>query len=79
MSANTMWSDRLTMLMACASPGSAFAYHLGLTTFKPAVLRRDKTTQVAEKRSVGTPDTSHDSSTTKVEPELAIWLREGAR
>jgi hypothetical protein len=41
MSANTFWSDRLTMLMACASPGSAWAYHLGLATFETGLLRRD--------------------------------------
>lgn len=42
MSATPFGDDRLTMLMACASPGSAFAYHLGLATFGPAVLRRGK-------------------------------------
>ena len=44
MSAKTFWDDRFTMLMACASPGSAWAYHLGLAHFEPSVLRRDKAT-----------------------------------
>jgi hypothetical protein len=45
MSATPFWNDRFTMLMACASPGSAFAYHLGLATFESGMLRRDKTTE----------------------------------
>jgi hypothetical protein len=44
MSARSFWDDRFTMLMACASPGSAWAYHLGLATFEAGLLRRDKAT-----------------------------------
>lgn len=40
--------DRFTMLMACASPGSALAYHLGLVTFGTGMLRRDKATADTE-------------------------------
>jgi hypothetical protein len=45
MSATAFEDDRFTMLMACASPGSAWAYHLGLITFKAGLLRRDKATE----------------------------------
>jgi hypothetical protein len=45
MSATRFTDHRFTMLMACASPGSAYAYHLGLATFGPALLRRSKATQ----------------------------------
>ena len=47
MSATPFWNERFTMLMACASPGSAFAYHLGLATFGSGMLRRDKATESA--------------------------------
>jgi hypothetical protein len=42
MSAKAFWNDRFTMLMACASPGSALAYHLGVATFETGMLRGDK-------------------------------------
>jgi hypothetical protein len=48
MSHRSFTSDRFTMLMACASPGSALAYHLGLATFETGMLRRDKATIEAE-------------------------------
>jgi hypothetical protein len=77
MSANTFWSDRMTMLMACASPGSALAYHLGLATFRPVVLRRDKTTETGAAQPAPVGETTN--ATPKAEPLLSIWLREGAR
>jgi hypothetical protein len=43
MSAKIVWDDRFTMLMACASPGSALAY-LDLNRSRPSVLRRDTAT-----------------------------------
>ena len=44
MSAKTFWDDRFTMLMACASPGSALAYHQTLAQDRPGTLRRSKAT-----------------------------------
>lgn len=40
MSAKIQWSERLEMLMACASPGSALAYY----ELKANLVRRDKAT-----------------------------------
>ena len=76
MSASTVWSDRMTMLMACASPGSALAYHLGLATFEPAVLRRGNATE-----TVAQPARAAEATTgaPEAKPALSIWLREGAR
>lgn len=40
MNPRTLWDERLGMLMACGSPGSALAYHLGQTTFNPMMVQR---------------------------------------
>jgi hypothetical protein len=40
MNRKTLWDERLGMLMACGSPGSALAYHLGQTTFEPKMVQR---------------------------------------
>jgi len=45
MESRTLWDEPLGMLMACGSPGSALAYHLGLTTFEPGMVRRNITTE----------------------------------
>jgi hypothetical protein len=42
MNPRTLWDERMGMLMACGSPGSALAYHLGQTTFEPLMVRRGK-------------------------------------
>jgi hypothetical protein len=61
MSATPFWNDRFTMLMACASPGSAFAYHLGLATFGSGMLRRDTTTETpAESDGAAAPAPNED-------------------
>jgi len=44
MNRKTLWDQRLGMLMACGSPGSALAYHLGQTTLEPEMVRRNKAT-----------------------------------
>ncbi len=44
MNRKTLWDERLGMLMASGSPGSALAYHLGQTTFQSLMLRRNTTT-----------------------------------
>ena len=40
MNPRTLWDERMGMLMACGSPGSALAYHLGQTTFQPMMVQR---------------------------------------
>ena len=40
MSARSLFNERFGMLMACASPGSAMAYHLGAGAAKPDLVRR---------------------------------------
>ena len=43
MNPRTLWDERMGMLMACGSPGSALAYHLGQTTFQPMMVQRGRT------------------------------------
>src|SRR5882672_3055180 len=43
MNPRTLWDERMGMLMACGSPGSALAYHLGQTTFGSMMVQRSKT------------------------------------
>jgi hypothetical protein len=66
MSAKTFWDDRFTMLMACASPGSAFAYHLGLTRFGPDVLRRDMATPETAATAEADPVKKADDALTEL-------------
>jgi hypothetical protein len=40
MSARSLFNERFGMLMACASPGSALAYHLGTDATRPALVQR---------------------------------------
>ena len=42
MSTRTLFTERFGMLMACASPGSAWAYHLGTSVSKPDVVQRSR-------------------------------------
>src|SRR3954447_22942510 len=47
MSARSLFNERFGMLMACASPGSALAYHLGTDATEPELVQRgtaDQTT-----------------------------------
>jgi hypothetical protein len=41
MQSRTLWDEPQGMLMACGSPGSALAYHLGQTVFDPEMVRCD--------------------------------------
>ena len=50
MSARSLFNERFGMLMACASPGSALAYHLGTHATKPVLVQRS--------RSAGTHETA---------------------
>jgi uncharacterized protein DUF3563 len=43
MSARSLFNERFGMLMACASPGSALAYHLGTTKSEADLVRRTST------------------------------------
>src|SRR5512139_2320848 len=40
MRSNTSGGSKFTLLMACASPGSALAYHLGLASNQAGLMRR---------------------------------------
>ena len=43
MNARSLFNERFGMLMACASPGSALAYHLGAATSKNNLVHRIST------------------------------------
>jgi hypothetical protein len=60
MNPKTLWDERMGMLMACGSPGSALAYHLGQTTFGPTMVQRGK----ASESCVAQPDWSPASGAT---------------
>ena len=47
MNSKTLWTQRLGMLAACGSPGSALAYHLGLSVFEPGIPRRNIATETS--------------------------------
>ncbi len=40
MTTKSLFNERFGMLMACASPGSAWAYHLGTNASKASLVRR---------------------------------------
>lgn len=40
MTGRSLFNERFGMLMACSSPGSALAYHLGMDVAQTAVVRR---------------------------------------
>jgi uncharacterized protein DUF3563 len=42
MSARSLFNERFGMLMACASPGSAMAYHLGTSTAEDNLVQRTR-------------------------------------
>jgi Protein of unknown function (DUF3563) len=60
MNPRTLWDERMGMLMACGSPGSALAYHLGQTTFGPMMVQRGKTLE----SSLAQPERTPASDTT---------------
>ena len=67
MKSRTLWNERLGMLAACGSPGSALAYHLGVSLFEPGMMRRNIATKLpadpaeqvlGEKNTLRKPDAS---------------------
>ena len=73
MSTRSLFNERFGMLMACASPGSAWAYHLG-TESKTGLVRRTRT--AAEKASV-VPDSGKNwLSRALVRLERWSWERQ---
>lgn len=60
MNPRTLWDERMGMLMACGSPGSALAYHLGQTTFRPDMVQRGTTPE----SSLAQPERTPASGTT---------------
>ena len=72
MSTRSLFNERFGMLMACASPGSAWAYHLG-TESKADLVRR---TRAAEKAR-GVPDSGKNwLSRALVRLERWSWERQ---
>ncbi len=67
------------MLMACGSPGSALAYHLGQTVFEPEVVRRNTTSGTPAKQGdrapvpSGTNKTATKSDASRA-PSVQGWL-----
>jgi hypothetical protein len=56
MSARSLFNERFGMLMACASPGSALAYHLGAATSKTGLVQRSRTAAAADQKAAPQPD-----------------------
>ena len=57
MTFRTIWSERLGMLLASGSPGSALAYQLGVASFEPPMVRRTTTTsECGEEHPEGRPE-----------------------
>jgi hypothetical protein len=79
MKSRTLWDEPLGMLMACGSPGSALAYHLGLTVFEPEMVRRNTTPETLAEHGDRAPAVS---GATKMEtkrdaprvPPVRGWL-----
>lgn len=55
MEPRTFTSSKLSMLMACASPGSALAFHLGLASNGARLLRRTSSGEPQAARSAAGP------------------------
>jgi hypothetical protein len=56
MSARSLFNERFGMLMACASPGSAMAYHLGTADSKSDLVQRGRQAAADESRAFAAPD-----------------------
>src|SRR4249920_3841067 len=79
MKPRTLWDEPLGMLMACGSPGSALAYHLGLTVFEPGMVRRNTTPEILAEGVDPAPPVSEATKTkTKRDapsaPSVRGWL-----
>lgn len=56
MSARSLFNERFGMLMACASPGSALAYHLGTAISKHNLVQRTSTVAPAGEQAAPQPN-----------------------
>jgi hypothetical protein len=79
MKSRTLWDEPLGMLMACGSPGSALAYHLGLTTFEQEMVRRNTTpetpTDTADRAPAGSGATKKETKSDAPRvPPIRGWL-----
>jgi hypothetical protein len=72
MNPKTLWDERMGMLMACGSPGSALAYHLGQTTFEPLMVRRSTDPEGSVDKSARAPATS--AATSGATHSVKGWL-----
>jgi hypothetical protein len=75
MKSDSLFPYRLGLLAASASPASALAFSLGLTTFKPEMLRRtenpDEVEQAGEKSTARAP--SDRSWLGRIADRLETW------
>jgi hypothetical protein len=53
MSKKSLFNERFGMLMACASPGSAWAYHLGTNASKKSLVQRGMSVKVHQAAAAG--------------------------
>ncbi len=79
MNPRTLWDERMGMLMACGSPGSALAYHLGQTTFEPMMVQRSKVPEDGLVKAGGPPASGstaglQSSTDTARGPSLKGWF-----
>jgi hypothetical protein len=84
MKTRTLWNQRLGMLMACASPGSALAYHLGQTNIEANLVRRTKDDEqsAAPPASASTARSTGDHASARTARDAGVsasgisgWLR----
>jgi hypothetical protein len=78
MQAKTLGGSKLSLLMACASPGSALAYHLGLASNKTGLMQRTTSASgLAEPAAM--PGGSSGSWLGALLTRLARWYAERER
>lgn len=79
MNQRTLWDERLGMLMACGSPGSALAYHLGQTTFGSTMVQRSTARETGPAQpdrlpALGTTASTESRADTRGARSKAGWL-----
>ena len=79
MSARSLFNERFGMLMACASPGSALAYHLGTAASKANLVRRTKPAQLVSGKKVASQPNSDRNWLSRALDRLEQWSWERQR
>ena len=60
MSARSLFNERFGMLMACASPGSAMAYHLGMSTSEDNLVQRTRAAVAVGEKAASQPSSGRN-------------------